>query len=368
MNMHKSQDKNKKVRIGITHGDFNGVSYELILKSFTDNRMLELFTPLVYGSSKIASFFRKALHLGEFNFNVIQKNEALNHKRANLINISEEEVKVEIGKSTEIAGKLAFAALEEAVEGIKNNTIDAIVTAPINKQNIQSEEFDFPGHTEYFAKKFEVENYLMLMVFEKLRLGVITGHMPLKDVSSVLTLDLICNKVHTMNESLIKDFGIRKPKIALLALNPHAGDNGLLGTEETEVIIPAINKSKEEGILVYGPYPADGFIGARTYRDFDGVLAMYHDQGMIAFKSLAFDSGVNFTAGLPIIRTSPAHGTAYGIAGKNLASTESFHNAIYLAIDIYRNRKMYEELNANPLQHQKEELVSNNNAPQKTEK
>ncbi len=365
--MNKSQDKNKKVRIGITHGDFNGVSYELIIKSFSDNRIVELFTPLVYGSSKIASFFRKALHVGEFNFNVIQKGEPLNHKRANLINIYDEEVKVEIGKSTEMAGKLAFLALEEAVEGLKNDEIDAVVTAPINKQNIQSEEFDFPGHTEYFAKKFDSENHLMLMVFENLRLGVITGHMPLKDVSSVLTVDLIVNKVRTMNESLIKDFGIRKPKIALLALNPHAGDDGLLGQEETEVIIPAVNKSKEEGFLVYGPYPADGFIGARTYRDFDGVLAMYHDQGMIAFKSLAFESGVNFTAGLPIIRTSPAHGTAYGIAGKNMASTESFHNAIYLALDIYKNRQMHAELNENPLQHQKEELVSNNKGSRKAE-
>ncbi len=366
--MNKPPGKNKKIRIGITHGDFNGISYELIIKSFTDNRMLELFTPLVYGSSKIASFFRKALHVGDFNFNIIQKNESLNHKRANLVNIHDEEVKVEIGKSTEIAGKLAFAALEESVEGLKNNRIDAVVTAPINKKNIQSDEFDFPGHTEYFAKKFDSENHLMLMVFENLRLGVITGHIPLKDVSSVLTVDLILSKVRTMNESLIKDFGIRKPKIALLALNPHAGDEGLLGKEEIDVIIPAVNKSNEEGFLVYGPYPADGFIGARTYRDFDGVLAMYHDQGMIAFKSLAFDSGVNFTAGLPIIRTSPAHGTAYGIAGKNLASTESFHNAIYLALDIYKNRQMHEELNANPLQHQKEELVNNNNGPRKAEK
>jgi len=365
--MNKPLDKNRKVRIGITHGDFNGVSYELIIKSFSDIRMLELFTPLVYGSSKIASYFRKALHAGEFNFNVIQKGEELNHKRANLLNIHEEEVKVEIGKSTEIAGKLAFAALEEAVEGLKNNEIDVVVTAPINKHNIQSEDFHFPGHTEYFAKKFDSDNHLMLMVFENLRLGVITGHIPLKDVSSALTVDLIMSKVRTMSESLIMDFGIRKPKIALLALNPHAGDDGLLGQEETDVIIPAVNKLIEEGFMVYGPYPADGFIGARTYRNFDGVLAMYHDQGMIAFKSLAFESGVNFTAGLPIIRTSPAHGTAYGIAGKNIASTESFNNAIYLAMDIYKNRQMHEELNVNPLQAQKEELVSNNNGARKAE-
>ena len=359
--MHKSQDKIRKIRVGITHGDFNGVSYELIIKSLTDSRMIELFTPIVYGSSKIASYFRKALHVDDFSFNIIQKSESPNHKRANLINIHNDEVKVEIGKSTEIAGKLAYAALEEAVEGLKFQNIDVLVTAPINKQNIQSESFDFPGHTEYLAKKFNADNHLMLMVCENLRLGVITGHMPLKDVSSALSIDLVMSKVRTMNESLIRDFGIRKPKIALLGLNPHSGDDGLLGKEENEVIIPAIKKSFEEDILVYGPYPADGFIGARSYRDFDGVLAMYHDQGMVAFKSLAFDSGVNYTAGLPIIRTSPAHGTAYDIAGKNMASTESFHKAIYLALDIYKNRKMHDELNENPLQPAEEDFVSNNN-------
>ncbi len=367
--MHKSQDKNRKVKVGISHGDFNGISYELIIKTFTDNRLLELFTPIVYGSSKIASFFRKALHVGDFNFNLIKNNEAPNHKRANLISIHNDEVKVEMGRSTEVAGKLAYAALEEAVEGLKLQNIDVLVTAPINKHNIQSENFDFPGHTEYLAKKFNADNHLMLMVCENLRLGVITGHIPLKDVPSALSVNLIMSKIRTMNESLIKDFGIRKPKIALLGLNPHSGDEGLLGKEENELISPAIKKSFEENILVYGPYPADGFIGARSYRNFDGVLAMFHDQGMIAFKSLAFDSGVNFTAGLPIIRTSPAHGTAYDIAGKNLASTESFRKAIYLALDIYKNRKMHDELNANPLQHAEEEVYNNkkNNTQEKAE-
>ncbi len=348
--MHKPQDKNKKVRIGITHGDFNGVSYELIIKSLSDNRMLEMFTPVIYGSAKIAGYFKKMLNAKELNLNIIKNGEKLQHKRTNLISIHDKEEKVEPGKSTQIAGELAFKSLEKAVEGIKNQQYDVMVTAPINKKNIQSDQFDFPGHTEYLAKKFDTEDYLMLMVCENLRLGVITGHMPLQEVSSRLTTELIMRKVRIMHDSLIKDFGIRKPKIALLALNPHAGDDGLLGKEESEIIIPAIKQAAEEDIIAFGPYPADGFVGSRSYKNFDGVLAMYHDQGMIAFKSLAFDSGVNFTAGLPIIRTSPAHGTAYDLAGKNIASTESFHKAIYLGIDIYNNRKMHEQITKNPLQ------------------
>jgi 4-hydroxythreonine-4-phosphate dehydrogenase len=358
--MHKPQDKNKKIKIGITHGDFNGVGYELIIKSFADNRILDMFTPIIYGSAKIASYYKKALHSGNVDFNVVKNEDKFLPKRINLINIHDKEEKVEPGKSTKIAGELAFKSLEKAIEAIKKNQFDVLVTAPINKDNIQSEEFNFPGHTEYLAKKFDSENYLMLMVCDSIRLGVVTGHMPLKDVSSNLTIDLIMNKVRIMNESLIKDFGIEKPKIALLSLNPHAGDNGLLGKEEEEVIIPAIKKASEEGMLTYGPYPADGFIGSRSYNNFDGVLAMYHDQGMIAFKSLAFDSGVNFTAGLPIIRTSPAHGTAYNLVGKNQASTESFQNAIYLAIDIYNNRKTHEHITKNPLQKAEIDLTPSN--------
>ncbi len=349
--MQKGHDKIRKIRVGISHGDFNGVSYELILKAFSDNRLLDMCTPVIYGSSKIASFYRKALHTPDISFNLIQRNDNAHPQKVNLVNIHKDEVKIEMGKSTEVAGKLAYDSLEESVEGLKMNKIDVLVTAPINKHNIQSDHFDFPGHTEYLAKKFNADEHLMLMVCENVRLGVITGHLPLKDVSSALSIELIEKKVKTMNESLIKDFGIRKPKIALLGLNPHAGDGGLLGNEENEIIIPAVKKVFDQGILAYGPYPADGFFGVRQYRDFDGVLAMYHDQGMIAFKSLAFDSGVNFTAGLPIIRTSPAHGTAYNITGKDQASPESFLSAIYLAIDIFNNRKMHEKLNANPLQH-----------------
>lgn len=365
--MHKFQDKIKKIKVGITHGDFNGVGYELIIKTLSDNRLLEMFIPIIYGSSKIISFYRKVLHTGDFSFKVIQKNESPNQKQTNWVNIYRDEVKVEMGKSTEIAGKLAFYALEEAIESLKSNKIDVLVTAPINKHNIQSKDFNFPGQTEYLAKKFEVDDHLMLMVNENLRIGVITGHIPLKEVSSAISVDMITKKIGIMNDCLIKDFGINKPKIAILALNPHAGDQGLLGKEEKEIIIPAIKDSFDKGVLVYGPYPADGFIGAGTHLNFDGILAMYHDQGLIAFKSLAFESGAHYTAGLPIIRTSPSHGTAYDIAGKNRASTESFRKAIYLAIDIHKNRKMHEELNKNPLQKVEEDLVTNDHIKEDTE-
>lgn len=358
--MQKSSDKIKKIKVGISHGDINGIGYEIILKSLSDQRMMDLFTPIVYGSSKVASYHRKVNGINDFNFNIIEKSGTPNHKKANLIEISTKEIKIELGKSSKTAGELAFVALEESVEGLKQNNIDVLVTAPINKHNIQSEHFDFPGHTEYLAKKFNVEDYLMLMVSGSLRLGVVTGHIPIKKVSESLSKDLILRKIKILNESLIKDFGITKPKIALLGLNPHAGDEGLLGEEENEIIIPAIRTAFEDEILAFGPYPADGFFGASSYKNFDGVLAMYHDQGMIAFKTLSFDSGVNYTAGLPIVRTSPAHGTAYEIAGKRKASTESFHKAIYLALDIYKNRVMHANLTKNPLTEAKIEPNNNN--------
>lgn len=363
--MHKNSDKNKKLKVGISHGDINGIGYEIIIKSLSDQRMMDLFTPIVYGSSKVASYHRKINGFHDFSFNIIDKSASPHLKKANLIEITDKDVKVEIGKSSRIAGELAFTALEASVEGLKQNNIDVLVTSPINKSNIQSEQFDFPGHTEYLAKKFDVEDYLMLMVSGNLRLGVVTGHIPIQDVSKTLSIDLISRKIKILHESLIKDFGISKPKIALLGLNPHAGDDGLLGKEENEIIIPAIKKAFEEEILVFGPYPADGFFGANTYNEFDGVLAMYHDQGMIAFKTLSFDSGVNFTAGLPIVRTSPSHGTAYEIAGKRKASTSSFHEAIYLAIDIFNNRKMYAELTENPLVEAKIEISNNNESSAK---
>ncbi len=337
------------IRVGITHGDFNGIGYEVIIKALLDPRMSEICTPIVYGSSKIASYHRKTLTINDFSFNLIKKASQANIKRPNIINCQESDVKIELGKSSREAGNFAFLALETAIEDLKLNNFDVLVTAPINKKNIQSEKFSFPGHTEYLAKKFSTVDFLMLMVNDNVRIGVATGHIPLKDVASSLTVDLIMHKLRIMNSSLKVDFGIRKPKIALLGLNPHSGDSGVIGKEEKEIIIPAINKAFEENILAFGPFPADGFFGTAHYKQFDAILAMYHDQGLIPFKTLSFSNGVNFTAGLPIVRTSPAHGTAYEIAGKNMASPDSFREAIYLACDIFKNRKEYKELTKNPL-------------------
>jgi 4-hydroxythreonine-4-phosphate dehydrogenase len=342
-------DKEKKVIVGITHGDFNGISYEIIIKTFMEPRMLEICIPVVYGSSKIASYHRKALNINEFNFNLIKKAEMAPSRRANIVNVTDQEVKIDLGESSEMAGKLAVVALDMAVEDLKNNHINALVTAPINKKNIQSPSFDFKGHTEYLAQKFNCSEYMMMMVSEKIRIGFVTGHVPISNIAKDITTEVVLRKLITMNNTLIHDFGIRKPKIAVLGLNPHAGDRGVIGNEEETIIGPAIKKALDENILAFGPYPSDGFFAATSYKDFDGILAMYHDQGMIAFKLLAFDSGVNYTAGLPFVRTSPAHGTAYEIAGKNEANPESFRHAIYLAIDICTQRQQYDQLNANPL-------------------
>ncbi len=343
--------KEEHIKVGITHGDINGIGYEVIIKTLFEQKILEYCTPIVYGASKIASYHRKMVEVGDFNFNLVKNSESAIAKRANIINIYDKDVKIDIGKSTEIAGQLSLISLEAAVQDLQANKINVLVTAPINKDNIQSDNFKFPGHSEYLAQKFSVNHsdHLMLMVSDGLRVGVATGHIPLKKVSETLTIDLILKKLAIMNESLKKDFAISRPKIAILGLNPHAGDNGVLGTEETDIITPAINKAKENDILAFGPYPSDGFFGSGNFSKFDAVLAMYHDQGLIPFKAITFESGVNFTAGLPIVRTSPAHGCAYDIAGKNLASPESFRAALYLACDIFKNRKQELELNANPL-------------------
>jgi 4-hydroxythreonine-4-phosphate dehydrogenase len=346
---NKEKDKERKVRVGISHGDFNGISYEIIIKTFLDKRMLQMMTPVIYGSSKIASYYRKTLNYTDISFNLVRKADMANPNRVNIINCYDQEVKIEIGKLSEKAGELAVLALEKVVSDMMHDTIDVLVTAPINKKSIQSEAFDFPGHTEYLAKKFNTDDYLMMMVSENLRIGIITGHIPLKDVSASITEDLLIRKIKIMNDSLIKDFAIRKPKIAVLGLNPHAGDDGVIGNEESEIIIPAVKKSYDDGILCFGPYPADGFFGSASYTKFDGIISLYHDQGMLPFKALAFDSGVNFTAGLPYVRTSPAHGTAFDIAGKKKASPDSFRKALFLAVDIFKNRKIYEEISKNPL-------------------
>lgn len=347
--MNMKQDITKNTRVGITHGDFNGISYEIMIKAFLDKRTLELFTPIVYGSSKIASYYKKSLNVMDVNFNLVKKADYANANRLNIVNCFNDEVKIEVGQSSSVAGEMALKALEKAIDDLKWDKLDVLVTAPINKKNIQSEQFKFAGHTDYLANKFNTDDHLMLMINEGLRIGVLTGHIPLKDVSSNITTDLLVKKLRVMNKSLEMDFNVRKPRIAVLGLNPHAGDEALIGSEEQEVIIPAIDQVREEGLLAFGPYPADGFFGSSNYRNFDGVMAMYHDQGMLPFKTFSFDSGVNYTAGLPIIRTSPAHGTAYDIAGKNQASPDSLRQAIYLAVDIFRNRKEYEEITKNPL-------------------
>ncbi len=340
-----------KIVVGISHGDINGISYEVIIKSLMDNRILDFCIPVVFGSAKVAAYHRKALNIVNFSFNNIKSADEANPKRANIINCLDDNVRVELGKSTTIAGESSFISLEQAVKSLKEGKIDVLVTAPINKDNIQSDQFNFPGHTEYLAKESEAEESLMLMVSENLKIGVASGHIPISEVSGALSVENILNKLRIMNQSLIQDFRIRKPRIAVLGLNPHAGDNGLIGNEEIDVIIPAIEKAKEEKILALGPYPADGFFGSDQFKQFDAILAMYHDQGLAPFKALAFDSGVNFTAGLDFIRTSPGHGTAYEIAGQGKATPASFRNAIYLACDIFRNRTEYKEITKDPLQN-----------------
>jgi 4-hydroxythreonine-4-phosphate dehydrogenase len=339
------------IKAGITQGDINGIGYEVIIKTLMEPRTLEFCIPVVYGASKIASYHRKMLDAGDFNFNLVKGAEFSIPKRANIVNVYDKDVKIDIGQSTEIAGQLSLISLESAVNDLQTNKISVLITAPINKDNIQAENFKFPGHSEYLAQKFNVNanDFLMLLVSGTIRVGVATGHIPLRKVSETLNAEIIHKKLLLMNESLKVDFAITRPKIAVLGLNPHAGDNGILGTEESEIISPAINRAKESNILAFGPYPADGFFGSGNFAKFDGILAMYHDQGLTPFKAITFDSGVNFTAGLPIVRTSPAHGCAYDIAGQNLASPESFRAALYMACDIFRNRKMYKEINANPL-------------------
>jgi 4-hydroxythreonine-4-phosphate dehydrogenase len=349
MIQHKTKDGDAAVRIGITHGDFNGISYEVIIKALEDNRITELFTPIIYCIPKVLSYYRKNLNLEEFNYKIIKDAGQAESGKINVVSLSSEEIKVEIGKSTEIAGKFAYQALELAVSDLKNELIDVLVTAPVNKHNIQSEEFHFPGHTEYLTERFNSATSLMLMVHQNLRIGTITGHIPVQQVSSAISEELIVSKISILDNSLKNDFGIQRPKIAILGLNPHAGDNGVIGDEETRIIQPAIASAKKQGFLVYGPFPADGFFGSDDFSKYDAILSMYHDQGLIPFKTLAFKGGVNFTAGLPVVRTSPAHGTAYDIAGKEMASPDSFRQALFLGIDIFRTRKRMKENSANPL-------------------
>ena len=342
------------IKVGITHGDINGVGYEVILKTFLDMRVADLCTPIIYGSSKIAAYHRKALELPPVNMNIISRAEDAGASRLNIINCVNDEVKVELSKPTAEAGEAAFMALEAAVADMKRGVVDVLLTAPINKHSIQNDNFHFPGHTEYLEQCFGnlEKKALMILLKDNLRVALVTGHVPLSQVASMISVDAVVEKLRIFNQSLKQDFAIVKPRIAVLSLNPHAGDAGLLGTEEETVIKPAMKEAEKKGVMSFGPYPADGFFGSRMYDKFDGVLAMYHDQGLAPFKALAMDDGVNYTAGLPIVRTSPAHGTAYDIAGKNMASEESFRQALYVALDIYRNRVRYKEATANPLRKQ----------------
>jgi 4-hydroxythreonine-4-phosphate dehydrogenase len=340
-----------RLKIGITQGDINGISYEVILKTLIDNRVYENCTPILYGSPKVVAYHRKALNLANFTFNSIRTADEAAYKKPNLINVLDDNVRVELGKSTPQAGEAALLSLKAAIKDLKENKIDVLVTAPINKNNIQSEEFKFAGHTSYLKQELDAKEALMILVSPVLKVALVTEHIPVSKIASTITVDNILSKLRILNKSLLADFCIRKPRIAVLALNPHAGDEGLVGREEIDIIIPAIEKAKAEGIIAAGPFPADGFFGSDTFKKFDAVLAMYHDQGLAPFKALTFEEGVNYTAGLPFVRTSPAHGTAYDLVGKDMASENSFRQALFLGCDIYKNRMDYKQLTSNPMRN-----------------
>ena len=328
-----------KPRLGITLGDFNGIGPEVILKTLADNRLLNFCTPVIYANLHLFNQVKKNLALENFHLHSIPEANSADGKKINLLNCWEEEFEYTPGKPSPESGKAALRSIQKATEDLKNGLIDGIVTAPIDKDNIQSEEFKFPGHTEFFTHHFGAGDSLMFLVGGDLRVATATGHMPLKEVPARISTELLIRKLTILQDSLKNDFHIQKPRIAVLGLNPHAGENGLLGTEENEIIIPAIKQLKDKGNLIFGPFPADGFFGTGHYKQVDAVLAMYHDQGLIPFKTLAFDSGVNYTAGLSAIRTSPDHGTAYNIAGQNLANESSFREALFLACDIIKKRQ-----------------------------
>jgi 4-hydroxythreonine-4-phosphate dehydrogenase len=337
-----------KIIVGISQGDINGIGLEVILKTFLESGISEICTPVLFSSQKTVAYYRKVLGLEEFNFNPIKDFSQLNNKKVNVFVCYDEEVNIEMGKPSDVGGKYAAISLEKATEALLNNKVDVLLTAPINKHTIKSSTFNFVGHTEYLAHKLNGKPLMLLCTLNGLRVALATDHVPVKDIASKITTEVITQKLDVLYNSLKRDFNISKPKIAVLGLNPHAGDNGIIGEEEKNIIKPAIDNYKGNK-LIYGPYSADSFFGSDAYKQFDAILAMYHDQGLIPFKTLAFNEGINFTAGLNFVRTSPDHGTAFEIAGKNLANEQSFKNALYLALDIYKNRKLYDEVNANPL-------------------
>lgn len=361
----KDMANNDKIVIGITQGDGNGIGYEVIIKALSDARMLDMCTPVIYGSSKIFGFYKKQIqHVEQINTNVIASAKEAHPRRVNIVNCLPDNVYVEPGQPTSESAKAAMMSLEAAVNDLKAGFIDCMVTAPINKRAMANEGFGYTGHTEYLIKEFGAENAIMIMCSERLKVGVVTGHIPLAEVPSSISEEKIVSKLRAMKDSLERDFGIDTPKIAVLGLNPHCGDGGLLGDEEQRIILPAVMKAQEEGINAYGPYSPDGFFGLGNYSRFDATLAMYHDQGLIPFKALAFEEGVNFTAGLPVVRTSPDHGTAYEMAGKDMADPQSMKSAIYMAIDIFNNRKAYDELQAGKLIEAPRQEEKPSNRPQ----
>ncbi len=340
----------KKVIVGISAGDFNGIGIEVILKTFSEPMMFDFCTPVVYGNSKVVAYHKKYLpSIEKVNYQHISELGSALPKTINILNCWEDDVIINLGQPSQKAGECALLALNEALKDLQAKKIDVLVTAPLNKSLIKTKDKEFTGHTGYITQKFGLSESLMLLVSERLRVGLVTEHIPLREVAEQANGKKIYAKLEMLNASLQRDFGITGPKIAVLGLNPHAGDQGAIGKEEKEVIIPTITKAQENGILAFGPYPADGLIGSGHYKKFDAVLAMYHDQGLVAFKAISFETGVNYTAGLPIIRTSPDHGTAYDLAGKDKASHESFREAVLLAVELYHKRTDYDEFTANPL-------------------
>ena len=346
--------KAENIIVGISIGDLNGIGSEVILKTFEDTRMLELCTPVIFANVKIVSFLKKELKL-DVAIHGIDKVEQLVVGKINVLNVWREGVNLEFGKNDDVVGSYAIKSFVAATKALKEGLVDVLVTAPINKYNIQSEEFKFPGHTDYLDKELEGDA-LMLMVHDDLRVGLLTDHVPVNEVAKHLNEKLISSKIKTIIQTLKQDFEIEKPKVAVLGLNPHSGDNGVIGQEEEKIIKPALKKLFEAGNMVFGPFPADGFFGSAQYEKYDAVIATYHDQGLIPFKTLSFGNGVNYTAGLNKVRTSPDHGTAYEIAGKGVANHESFKEAVYLAIDIYNKRNDYQELIKNPLKTKEKQL------------